>query len=59
MPMPMKNLYPYLIFLIALNGCTHGQQNDHYYCNDRDSAEAYHDCMEAGEMIRSSPESRL
>lgn len=55
----MKNVYPCLVLLIALSGCSHGQHNDHYYCNDRDSVEDYRDCMEAGEAIRTSPESRL
>lgn len=59
MTMPMKNVYPCLVLLIALSGCSHGQHNDHYYCNDRDSVEDYRDCMEAGEAIRTSPESRL
>lgn len=55
----MKRVYLSLALLMALSGCSHGQQNDHYYCNDRDSLEAYKDCMEAGEAIRTSPESRL
>ncbi|MDQ2076202.1 hypothetical protein [Marinimicrobium sp. ABcell2] len=51
--------YLILCLLITLSGCTHGQRNDHYYCNDRASLEDYTACMEAGEEIRDSQESAL
>jgi hypothetical protein len=51
--------YLCLGLLMALAGCTHGQHNDHYWCNDRASLDDYNACIEAGEEIRKVQESSL
>lgn len=40
-----------LLILAVFTGCSHGQRNDHYYCNDRASLEEYEACMTAGKEI--------
>lgn len=50
----MKPLLLVLLLAFLSTGCSHGQRNDHYYCNDRASQEEYEACMAAGEEIERS-----
>lgn len=48
----MKILAALLCCLLLLSACAQGPGQDHYYCNQRETREAYEVCMEAANSTK-------